>query len=84
MGSLSTEVQGVHPQTLPEGDLIGARLSHAHLGHLVRPGRALLNPGNGTLTTVTVPTGLSSSFFGTRGPSAAIADCLTIVVRSVR
>ena len=54
------------PQTLPEGDLIGARLSHAHLGHPVRPGRALLNPGNGTLITVTVPTGLPSSLSGTR------------------
>ena len=49
------------PQTLPEGDLIGARLSRAHLGHPVRPGRALLNPGDGTLTTVTVPAGLPSS-----------------------
>ena len=49
------------PQTLPEGDLIGARLTHAHLGHPIRPGRALLNPGDGTLTTVTIPTGLPSS-----------------------
>jgi S-DNA-T family DNA segregation ATPase FtsK/SpoIIIE len=45
------------PQTLPEGDLIGVRLSHSHLGHPARPGRALLNPGNGTLVTITVPTG---------------------------
>ena len=45
------------PQTLPEGELIGARLTHAHLGHSVRPGRALLNPGDGTLVTVTVPAG---------------------------
>jgi DNA segregation ATPase FtsK/SpoIIIE, S-DNA-T family len=44
------------PQTLPEGDLIGARLTHAHLGHPARPGRALLNTGDGTLTTITVPT----------------------------
>jgi len=45
------------PQTLPEGELIGARLSHAHLGHPVRPGRALLNAGDGTLITVAVPAG---------------------------
>ena len=43
------------PQTLPEGELIGARLTHAHLGHPVRPGRALLNTGDGTLTTIAVP-----------------------------
>jgi hypothetical protein len=34
----------------------GARLTHAHLGHPIRPGRALLNPGDGTLITVTIPT----------------------------
>ena len=45
------------PQTLPEGDLIGARLTHAHLGHPARPGRALLNPGDGALVTITVPVG---------------------------
>jgi DNA segregation ATPase FtsK/SpoIIIE, S-DNA-T family len=45
------------PQTLPEGDLVGARLSHAHLGHPIRPGRALLNAGDGTLVTITVPAG---------------------------
>jgi len=45
------------PQTLPEGELIGARLSHAHLGHPVRPGRVLLNDGDGTLITVAVPAG---------------------------
>jgi S-DNA-T family DNA segregation ATPase FtsK/SpoIIIE len=45
------------PQTLPEGDLIGARLTHTHLGHPARPGRALLNPGDGTLLTITVPAG---------------------------
>jgi S-DNA-T family DNA segregation ATPase FtsK/SpoIIIE len=43
------------PQTLPEGDLIGVRLSHAHIGHLVRPGRVLLHLGDGGLRTVTVP-----------------------------
>jgi hypothetical protein len=45
------------PQTLPEGDLIGARLTHTHLGHPPRPGRALLNPGDGTLLAITVPIG---------------------------
>jgi S-DNA-T family DNA segregation ATPase FtsK/SpoIIIE len=43
------------PQTLLEGDLIGARLTRAHLGHLPRPGRALLNAGDGALVTITVP-----------------------------
>ncbi len=43
------------PQSLPEGDLIGARLTHAHIGHPARPGRALLNTGDGNLITVTVP-----------------------------
>jgi S-DNA-T family DNA segregation ATPase FtsK/SpoIIIE len=43
------------PQTLPEGELIGARLTHGHIGHPVRPGKALLNIGDGTLITVTVP-----------------------------
>jgi S-DNA-T family DNA segregation ATPase FtsK/SpoIIIE len=46
------------PQTLPEGELIGARLTHAHIGHPVRAGQALLNAaGDGTLTTITVPIG---------------------------
>ena len=45
------------PQTLPEGDLIGARITHAHIGHPVKPGKALLNTGDGTLLTITVPTG---------------------------
>jgi len=45
------------PQTLPEGDLIGARLTHAHTGRPPRPGRALLNTGDGTLVTVAVPAG---------------------------
>jgi S-DNA-T family DNA segregation ATPase FtsK/SpoIIIE len=44
------------PQTLPEGELIGARLTHAHLGQPVRAGKALLNAvGDGTLTTITIP-----------------------------
>ncbi len=45
----------IAPSTLPEGDLVGARLSHGLLGQAPRPGRCLLNVGNGTLTTVTVP-----------------------------
>jgi S-DNA-T family DNA segregation ATPase FtsK/SpoIIIE len=45
------------PQTLPEGDLIGARLTHAHISGHVRAGRALLNTGDGHLTTVTIPAG---------------------------
>jgi len=43
------------PQTIPEGDLIGVRLTRAHTGHQPRPGRALLNTGDGKLTTITVP-----------------------------
>jgi hypothetical protein len=45
------------PQGLPDGDLIGARLTHAHTGHPVKPGRALLHTGDGTLTTIAVPIG---------------------------
>ena len=45
------------PQTLPEGDLIGARLSHDRIGRPVRPGRALLNTGDGTVITIAVPVG---------------------------
>jgi S-DNA-T family DNA segregation ATPase FtsK/SpoIIIE len=43
------------PQTLPEGELIGARLTHAHTGQPARAGHALLNTGDGTLTTIAVP-----------------------------
>ena len=45
------------PQTLPEGDLIGVRLTHGLLGQQARPGRCLLNVGDGKLVTVTVPVG---------------------------
>jgi DNA segregation ATPase FtsK/SpoIIIE, S-DNA-T family len=45
------------PQTLPEGELIGMRLSHAQTGHPARPGKALLHLGDGNLITVTVPGG---------------------------
>jgi DNA segregation ATPase FtsK/SpoIIIE, S-DNA-T family len=43
--------------TLPEGDLIGARLSHDRIGRPARPGRTLLNTGDGTVITVAVPVG---------------------------
>jgi S-DNA-T family DNA segregation ATPase FtsK/SpoIIIE len=43
------------PQTLPEGDLVGVRLTHGMLGGQPRPGRCLLNVGDGKLVTVTVP-----------------------------
>ena len=45
------------PSTLPEGDLIGVRLSRDILGQPPRPGRCLLNTGDGQLVTVTVPAG---------------------------
>jgi DNA segregation ATPase FtsK/SpoIIIE, S-DNA-T family len=45
----------IAPSTLPEGDLIGVRLSHGMLGGPARPGRCLLNVGDGALVTVTVP-----------------------------
>ncbi|HEX3752772.1 MAG TPA: FtsK/SpoIIIE domain-containing protein [Streptosporangiaceae bacterium] len=47
----------IAPQTLPEGDLIGVRLSHGMTGGNPKPGRALVNVGDGQLITVTVPTG---------------------------
>jgi DNA segregation ATPase FtsK/SpoIIIE, S-DNA-T family len=43
------------PQTLPEGELIGVRLTHSMTGQPTRPGRCLLNVGDGNLVTVTVP-----------------------------
>jgi DNA segregation ATPase FtsK/SpoIIIE, S-DNA-T family len=45
----------IAPSTLPEGDLIGVRLSRGMLGESPRPGRCLLNTGNADLVTVTVP-----------------------------
>ena len=45
----------IAPQTLPEGDLIGVRLSRGLTGENPKPGRALLNVGDGNLITVTVP-----------------------------
>ena len=43
------------PAAFGEGDLVGVRLSRGILGQPVRPGRCLLNVGDGTLVTVTVP-----------------------------
>ena len=45
------------PQSLPEGDLVGVRLTHGLIGQQARPGRCLLNTGDGKLITVTVPGG---------------------------
>jgi S-DNA-T family DNA segregation ATPase FtsK/SpoIIIE len=45
----------IAPQTLPEGDLIGVRLSRSMTGETPKPGRALLNVGDGNPITVTVP-----------------------------
>jgi DNA segregation ATPase FtsK/SpoIIIE, S-DNA-T family len=43
------------PSTIPEGDLIGVRLSRDVLGQPPRPGRCLLHTGDGKLLTVSVP-----------------------------
>src|SRR5690348_13403502 len=43
------------PQQITDGDLIGLRLPRSLIGEPVRPGRALLNTGDGTLRTVAVP-----------------------------
>ena len=45
------------PSALPEGDLIGMRLPRDLIGQPPRPGRCLLNTGDGKLVTVTVPAG---------------------------
>jgi S-DNA-T family DNA segregation ATPase FtsK/SpoIIIE len=45
----------IAPQATPEGDLIGARLARSMTGENPKPGRALLNVGDGNLITVTVP-----------------------------
>ena len=45
------------PGSLPDGELIGARLTRAMIGQRPRPGRCLLNVGDGHLVTVTVPFG---------------------------
>jgi S-DNA-T family DNA segregation ATPase FtsK/SpoIIIE len=43
------------PQQITDGDLIGLRLPRSLIGEPVRPGRALLNTGDGNLRTVAVP-----------------------------
>jgi DNA segregation ATPase FtsK/SpoIIIE, S-DNA-T family len=43
------------PQQITDGDLIGVRLRRSQVGEAVRPGRALLNIGDGELLTVAVP-----------------------------
>jgi len=43
------------PQQITDGDLIGTRLQRSLIGEPVRPGRALLNTGDGKLVTVAVP-----------------------------
>jgi DNA segregation ATPase FtsK/SpoIIIE, S-DNA-T family len=43
------------PSTIPDGDLIGVRLSRDVLGQPPRPGRCLLHTGDGKLITVSVP-----------------------------
>jgi S-DNA-T family DNA segregation ATPase FtsK/SpoIIIE len=43
------------PQQITDGDLIGTRLSRSMIGEPVRPGKALLNTGDGNLITVAVP-----------------------------
>jgi S-DNA-T family DNA segregation ATPase FtsK/SpoIIIE len=43
------------PQQITDGDLIGTRLQRSLIGEPVRPGRALLNTGDGNLITVAVP-----------------------------
>jgi DNA segregation ATPase FtsK/SpoIIIE, S-DNA-T family len=43
------------PAALSDGELIGARLTRGQVGQPPRPGRCLLNAGDGRLVTVTVP-----------------------------
>jgi len=44
------------PPTLGAGDLVGVRLSRAHLAERVVPGSARVHLGDGTLQTVQIPT----------------------------
>lgn len=57
----------IAPSTLPEGDLIGARLSRGMLGESPKPGRCLLNTGDGILVTVTVPMATQDSYSNRHG-----------------
>jgi DNA segregation ATPase FtsK/SpoIIIE, S-DNA-T family len=43
------------PTSVADGELIGVRLTRAQAGQPARPGRCLLNTGDGHLVTVTVP-----------------------------
>jgi len=43
------------PASVSDGDLIGVRLARSQAGQPPRPGRCLLNAGDGRLVTVTVP-----------------------------
>ena len=43
------------PTSPGDGELIGARLTRGQIGQPTRPGRCLLNTGDGHLLTVTVP-----------------------------
>jgi DNA segregation ATPase FtsK/SpoIIIE, S-DNA-T family len=43
------------PVSVTDGELIGARLTRGQAGQRARPGRCLLNTGDGHLVTVTVP-----------------------------
>ena len=43
------------PQQITDGDLIGTRLQRSLIGEPIKPGRALLNTGNGMIMTVAVP-----------------------------
>jgi S-DNA-T family DNA segregation ATPase FtsK/SpoIIIE len=43
------------PASVADGELIGVRLTRAQAGQPARPGRCLLNTGDGHLVTVTVP-----------------------------
>ncbi len=56
------------PQGITDGDLIGARLPRSVIGEPVKPGRALVNTGNGELVAVTVPGRLTISRPGRAPP----------------
>jgi DNA segregation ATPase FtsK/SpoIIIE, S-DNA-T family len=43
------------PASVSDGELIGVRLTRSQAGQPPRPGRCLLNTGDGRLVTVTVP-----------------------------
>jgi S-DNA-T family DNA segregation ATPase FtsK/SpoIIIE len=45
------------PQSITDGDLIGARLPRSVIGQPVHPGRGVLHLGDGELITIQVPVG---------------------------